>query len=198
MLLGFATTIDRPAASLTPRPVEEPGLAAEIATAMPAVRIVIAAVLTVGRDHADVEDAASETMRRAVEGRCRLRAGEPVRPWLIGIARHVALDARRTRSRAIRRAVGSSDAEPATTDQLPSIRPDPFEQLASARRDARVREAVARLPDGSRQALTLFHLEGLGYDEIAARLAVPMGTVATWISRGRRTLQGTLAEEGIR
>ena len=197
MLLGFATTIDRPAKPLA-RPAEDEGHTTEIAAAMPAVRIVIAAVLSVSRDHADVDDAASETMRRAVEGRRRLRPGEPVRPWLVGIARHVALDARRTRSRAIRRAGTSYDSEAVDAEQLPSAKPDPFEQLASARRDVRIREAVARLPDGSRQALTLFHLEGLGYDEIAARLAVPMGTVATWISRGRKTLQGTLADEGMR
>src|SRR5208283_4596126 len=57
------------------------------------VLAVVAAVLAVGREHPDAQDAGSETMRRAVEGTARLHDGAAVRPWLIGIARHVALDA---------------------------------------------------------------------------------------------------------
>ena len=202
MLLGFSATVtprSSPTAALGTLASLDSWLAAEVATFIPSVRVVIAAVLAVSRDHADVDDATSETMRRAVEGQGRLRQGEPVRPWVIGIARHVALDARRARGRALRRAANVSDAEgelgPAA--RVPSPKPDPFEQLARARRDARVRDAVASLPDGSRQALTLFHLEDLAYEEISARLQVPMGTVATWIARGRKALQGTLAEEGV-
>ena len=64
------------------------------------VRIVVARTLNVPPSHPDVDDCASETMRRAIEGRARLREGEPMRPWVIGIARHVALDAIRARKRA--------------------------------------------------------------------------------------------------
>ena len=204
MLLGFAATFARStpaplAVSMArPAPVLDAQTAAEVAAAMPVVRVVAAAVLAVGRDHADVDDVASETMRRAVEGHERLRPGDPVRPWVIGIARHVALDARRSRGRALRRNAEPPGATPelSAAEQVASPKPDPFEQLARARRDSQVREALEQLPEGSRQALTLFHLEELGYEEIAAKLGVPMGTVATWISRGRKALQGTLSEEG--
>ena len=40
----------------------------------------------------------------------------------------------------------------------------------------------------------MFHLEGLEYQEIAARLEVPLGTIATWVSRGRRAMATTLAD----
>jgi RNA polymerase sigma-70 factor (ECF subfamily) len=197
MLLGFATTLPPPRKAPPPRaPALDGVLAREVAEALPSVRVVIASVLAVGRDHADVDDGASETLRRAIEGHARLRAGEPVRPWLIGIARHVALDARRARGRAMRRRGGGVDDASGPATELPSPKPDPFDQLATARRDARVRDAVSRLPAGSRQALTLFHLDGLGYDAVAARLGVPMGTVATWISRGRKALHDMLKDEG--
>src|SRR3954470_15347847 len=63
------------------------------------VRAVAAAILRLGPDHPDVEDCASETLRRAIEGDTRLRRGQPRRPWVIGIARHVALDMLRARKR---------------------------------------------------------------------------------------------------
>jgi RNA polymerase sigma-70 factor (ECF subfamily) len=39
----------------------------------------------------------------------------------------------------------------------------------------------------------MFHVEGEGYQQIADRLGVPIGTVATWLSRGRRSLADALA-----
>jgi len=109
----------------------------------------------------------------------------------------VALDMRRARGRSVRRAASDHADGTAAIDHLPGTRPGPFEQLADARRAARVKEALATLADGPRQSLTLFHLEGLGYEEIARRLHVPMGTVATWVSRGRKALQSELGEEEI-
>ena len=47
---------------------------------------------------------------------------------------------------------------------------------------------LAELPESQRQALTLFYLEEKSYDEVSTALDVPMGTVKTWIHRGRRAL----------
>jgi RNA polymerase sigma factor (sigma-70 family) len=177
-------------------PAASPVGAAHVETFLPDVAAVSAAVLGVGRDHPDVQDAVSETMRRAIEGMGRLHDGEPLRPWLMGIARHVALDARRARGRSLRRRAPETVDGASPLDDIPVQKPGPFEQLADARRAAKVKEALARLPEGPRQALTLFHLEGVGYDEITRRLGVPMGTVATWVSRGRKALLGELESEG--
>ena len=54
---------------------------------------------------------------------------------------------------------------------------------------------MATLPEGPRKALELFHLDGLGYQQIAERLGVPLGTVATWVTRGRRALAEALEAE---
>jgi RNA polymerase sigma-70 factor (ECF subfamily) len=162
----------------------------------PAVRALIAHVLGVGQSHADVEDCTSEALRRALEGYTRLQPGAALRPWLLGIARHVALDARRARVRALRR-----DASPepndedgrAALDKVEAAQPDPHEQAELAERTARVQHAFGLLPTAHRQALSL-HAEGLGYREISAELKVPIGTVATWIARGRQTLARVLGE----
>src|SRR5438093_79111 len=76
-------------------------LSQEAAALRPVVRAVIACVLGVGKDHPDVEDGTHETWCRALEGHGRLREGEALRPWVLGIARHVALDARRQRRRTL-------------------------------------------------------------------------------------------------
>jgi MFS family permease len=52
---------------------------------------------------------------------------------------------------------------------------------------------LAELPEPQRRALFL-HAEGLGYREIAAQLAVPIGTICTWISRGRQGLARALKD----
>jgi RNA polymerase sigma-70 factor (ECF subfamily) len=175
----------------------------EAAELRPLVRAVIATMLREGRDHPDVEDCTSETLRRALEGHGRLRDGEALRPWLIGIARHVALDTLRSKKRASRRRA----ADPGETDdggraqavplveRAPDPAPGPFERLARARRDERIKRAMSELPEGSRKALTMFHIEGLSYQEISARLGVPLGTVATWVARGRKAMAGVLSED---
>lgn len=177
-------------------PITGNAFAQETAALKPVVLAVIACVLGERRDHADVEDCAAETLRRALEGRARLRDGEPLRPWLLGIARHVAIDARRRRRRE--RALGepapaSDDVEP-LVDRVPDPGPAPDERAAATQRARRIAAAMESLARPQREAMMLFHVEGEGYQQIADRLGVPLGTVATWLSRGRRTLADALAE----
>jgi RNA polymerase sigma-70 factor (ECF subfamily) len=180
-------------AALTPSPrLDERAFAAATAELRPHVRAVVAAVLRVGRDHPDVDDCTHEALRRALEGRGRLRDGEPVRPWVTGIARHVALDALRARKRQRERTASprpdADGAAPDPLEQLADDAPGAFESLVSAERRSALSRAVAALPEGQRRALTLFHIEGLQYQEIAERLGVPLGTVATWVMRARKTI----------
>lgn len=174
-----------------------PSVDGDLGALTPLVRAVIAAVLHESRNHADVEDCASETMRRAIEGKGRLRPGEPLRPWVIGIARHVALDALRARKRQNTRRARepkSDDADrPPLYEELPDPSANPFERFANAQQHERIRRAMNDLPKGQRDALTMFHVEGLGYQEIAGKLDVPLGTVATWVARGRRAMAVALA-----
>jgi RNA polymerase sigma-70 factor (ECF subfamily) len=172
----------------------------EAASLRPLVRAVVASIIREPVDHPDVEDCTNETLRRALEGHERLREGEAVRPWVVGIARHVALDALRGRKRARARDAGGNGADDEgelmapLVERLPDPADDPFERVAKARRDATVRDAIEGLPDGQRKALTMFHLEGLGYQEIADRLEVPLGTVATWVMRGRKAIASAVSD----
>lgn len=180
-------------------PPSAPSLPAEDWSGLRAiVRAVVARTLNVPPSHPDVEDCASETMRRALEGRSRLRDGEPMRPWVIGIARHVALDAIRAKKRARDRHVEpppESSPGPDLTDRIPDSKPGPLARVEGAQEIAQVRAALAKLPEGTRRALELFHLDGKTYPEIAKELGVPLGTVATWILRGRKAIAEQVTHE---
>lgn len=52
--------------------------------------------------------------------------------------------------------------------------------------------ALKDLPRVQREAIVLHHLIGLPVDEVATHLRVPVGTVKSWLARGRRALAVTL------
>ena len=62
---------------------------------------------------------------------------------------------------------------------------------------SRLDRALADLPDGPREAIILFHTEEMPYRDIAAALEVPMGTVMTWLHRGRAQLKRALEDAPI-
>jgi RNA polymerase sigma-70 factor (ECF subfamily) len=166
----------------------------------PLVRAVVACVLRERPDHADVEDCTSEALRRALEAQGEVRG--PVRPWVLGIARHVALDTLRARQKQRARNVEVPPDAPSSTSSVMDRLIDPGasadEQMETQERAARVRRVLRGLPEGPRAALSLFHLEGLSYQEVAARLGVPLGTVATWVTRGRKAMAEALEDDAIR
>lgn len=163
----------------------------------PLVRAVVACVLREPPDHADVEDCTSEALRRALEAQPSARG--PLRPWVLGIARHVALDMLRARQRQRKRMVDVPEDAPSSPTSLLERLVDPGaaadEQMEDRERALRVRAVLDRLPEGPRKALELFHLEGVSYQEIASRLGVPLGTVATWVTRGRKAMAESLEDE---
>lgn len=166
----------------------------EVASLRPALRGLIARVLGQALAHPDVEDATQEALRRVLESAGSLRPGEPLRPWAFGVARHVALDALRSRRRSLQR--HGTDEPADALDTLVDAAPDPESVAQTEQQADAVREALATLPEGQRQALLLFHGEGLSYQQIAARLSLPVGTVATWITRGRKTITDACLRAG--
>jgi RNA polymerase sigma factor (sigma-70 family) len=176
---------------------EVPTLHAQAGELQPLVRAVVACVLRERPDHADVEDCTSEALRRAFESQSQARG--PMRPWVLGIARHVALDTLRARQKQRARNADVPEQAPSSTAAVIDRLVDPGagadEQIELAERAARVRRVMQRLPDGPRKALELFHLEGVSYQEISKRMGVPLGTVATWVTRGRKAMAEALEDD---
>jgi RNA polymerase sigma-70 factor (ECF subfamily) len=71
------------------------------------------------------------------------------------------------------------------------------EEFASKETVQRVRKAIASLPENYREAVILCDLEEMSYDEAAAALGCPVGTVRSRLHRGRTILLEKLAEPPV-
>jgi RNA polymerase sigma-70 factor, ECF subfamily len=137
---------------------------------------------------ADAEDLAQDTFVRAFVHFERFDPERPVLPWLIAIARRLCLDLLRRR-----RMMARSQTMPVSDHRAPSP-----ERKASAREElSRLDRALDELGEGPREAIMLFHIEEMSYRDIAAALEVPIGTVMTWLHRGRAQLKRALDEAPI-
>ena len=133
------------------------------------------------------EDAAQETFLRAFVHRERFEPGRPVLPWLLAIARRLCLDRIRKRKPELD---GEMDQRAASSESI-----NAEDRLIASEQVARLQDRLSSMEAGQREAIVLFHLEGLSYREIANVLEVPMGTVMTWLHRGRRELRCALETE---
>lgn len=139
----------------------------------------------------DFEDNAQRALEKIV---IALSSFDPsrgsFRPWALTVARNVCRD------RGRRRGLEQATFDPREPVDAPSSSPGP-ERLVLARvQTAEVDKALALLPEPMRAALVLFHVSGNSYEEIAAALDVPKGTVMTWLHRGRKRLRASLRETG--
>ena len=131
----------------------------------------------------DAEDIVQETFLRAYRGFHLYTPGTNIRAWLFTILRRVHTD-------AVRRSMRSVLCVELPDEQLLPAAAG----RASSHDDAGdVRQALGRLPEPFRSALVLRDVEGLSYDEIAAALDIPPGTVMSRIYRGRARLRAELS-----
>jgi RNA polymerase sigma-70 factor (ECF subfamily) len=103
--------------------------------------------------------------------------------WLWRITRNAFLDEVRRRKRRATVPFPDDDRGHEGTS------PEPSEVLAEVRLSRDVQAALLRLPYDFREAVVLCDVVGLTYDEIAAAVGIPVGTVRSRIHRGRRQLR---------
>lgn len=135
-------------------------------------------------DAALAEDLVQETLSRAWVRRAQLRDETALKAWAVSIMHHCWLD-------HLRRRRDFEDVH-ALEDKLESPVESPEVQCSREQVIAGVRAAVARLPLGQRQVLTLVDLEEFGYAEVARILDIPVGTVMSRLSRARVALRHLL------
>src|SRR6266542_3030070 len=127
----------------------------------------------------DAEDVTQEAFARASMRWARLRSYDVPEAWVRRVALRLATDRfRQARRRLV--ALRRLDAEP----RLPAVS---LEALALA-------EELRALPLPWRKAIVLHYLVGMPVDQAAHTLGVPVGTVKTWLARGRRALAAQLGD----
>lgn len=135
-------------------------------------------------DPALADDLVQETLSKALARRAQLRDEGALKAWTVSIMNHCWLDHLRSRR--------EFDDVEALQDELESNAESPEVCCSREQVIACVRAAVARLPMGQRQVLTLVDLEEFGYAEVADILGIPVGTVMSRLSRARASLKRML------
>lgn len=129
------------------------------------------------------DDLAQEALTKAYKNLYQLRSVDAMDAWLFDILGNCWRDHLR------RRRVTEDIDDFAESAELA------FEgEEEQAETIARVRAAIAHLPLGQRQVLSLLDLEGFSYDEVARMLQIPAGTVTSRIVRAREALRRLLVE----
>ena len=141
----------------------------------------------------DGAELAQEAFLNAWRGLEKFHGESSFATWLYRLASNAAIDYLR-RQRKQRGELSLDDEELG----LDAVDAGPGPQDAAEGEE--VRSAVAAglraLSEGHRQVLVLRELQGLSYEEIAAVLAVDLGTVKSRISRARSALRKILLENG--
>lgn len=135
-------------------------------------------------DAALADDLVQETLSRAWARRAQLREETALKAWAVSIMHRCWLDHLRGRR--------DFDDVDALEDEIESAAETPEACCSREQVIACVRAAVARLPLGQRQVLTLVDLEEFGYAEVAGILDIPVGTVMSRLSRARAALKNLL------
>jgi RNA polymerase sigma-70 factor (ECF subfamily) len=146
------------------------------------------------RDPARADDLVQETYLQALRGWHTFRPDADPRRWLFTVCRHTFLRTARREARYVEAPDDDPELESLATavahaEAQRSGAADAVERLDLG---AAISGALAALPPHYRVAVVLVDVEGQPYEEAAAVLGVPVGTVRSRLFRGRRLLQDLL------
>lgn len=134
------------------------------------------------------DDLVQDTLTKALIRGDQLRDEQAMESWLFSILNNCWRDHLRAR----REFLDVAELDEAILSESPG----PEQNYASSQTTQRVRHAIAGLPLGQRQAITLVDIEECTYAEVARILDVPVGTVMSRLSRARLALkQHFIAEQ---
>ena len=141
---------------------------------------------------ADAEDLVQDTYLKAFRAADRFEPGTNLRAWLFTILHNTARNRARDRARdtvADRQRNGRSAADaPPPGGRSAGAADTPRALLLRETLAPELQAAIDALPEAFRQAVWLRDVEEFSYAEIAEMLTIPVGTVMSRISRGRRML----------
>jgi RNA polymerase sigma-70 factor (ECF subfamily) len=150
------------------------------------------AALRLTRAPADAEDLVQETYLKAFRSADSFAAGTNMRAWLFTILHNTARN--RVRDRVRDTVAIDSEAVDRAADAPPiagyaaGAAETPETLLLRETLAPELQAAIDGLPEAFRQAVWLRDVEEFSYAEIASMLSIPVGTVMSRISRGRRLL----------
>ena len=160
-------------------------------------RKVYAVALGIVKDPDQAWDVAQEAFVRVHRHLPEFKGDAAFTTWLFRIATHLAIDSVRKERQSqkdelddVRDADLASGAEGILSTPLGS---DPGENALRRELAGKLQEALATLPVIHREILVLREVEGLTYEELAARLGIQKGTVMSRLFHARKKMQAALS-----
>jgi RNA polymerase sigma-70 factor (ECF subfamily) len=155
--------------------------------AMPHVDRLFRHAMWLLRNRAEAEDLVQETLVQALQSFHRFTVGTNCRAWLVSILHQV----RANRQRKQGRTPIDASLDDRAANVVPFVPPIP-DRLT----DEDMLLALQQIPPHHQEVILLCDVEEMTYKEIAAALAVPVGTVMSRLHRGRELLRTELARRG--
>jgi RNA polymerase sigma-70 factor, ECF subfamily len=146
-------------------------------------------------DPTEAEDLAQSVFLQVFKSAHRYRVAARFSTWLFTIARNLALNEIRRRSRHPAESLDSSqtDREDAPARQFEDYKSSPPpDKLLESELTNKIEEVLASLPENQRTAILLFREKDLSYEEIAEILGCSLSATKSLIHRGRETLKAQL------
>ncbi len=154
---------------------------------------VIKLVARLLRDPTEAEDVAQEAFVKAYRALGSFRGDSAFYTWLYRIAVNTARNAMASRQRRpLDYEAELSEGEQSTVESRLRHTDTPEATVLSEEIRETVNRAVAALPEDLRTAIILREVEGLSYEEIAAAMDCPVGTVRSRIFRAREAIDRSL------
>lgn len=145
-------------------------------------------------DRAEASDLLQEALIKVYRSIGGFRFQSSLLTWMFRIVKNVALDHHKSRRQRERRL--EQPLEAASERQIEasgaSSDPDPETRLLSSEAQRELWRALERVPEGYRTVLVLADMQGLSYEEVAAIIEAPVGTVKSRLFRGRDALREAL------
>ena len=138
----------------------------------------------VGR-HEEAEDLTQDIFLKIFKSLDTFDRRANFQTWLVSVSRNLCIDHYRSvrkERETINRDVDAGELSPASPDE------SPFEAIEQRDRVTLLRQALAALPESLRKAVLMRDIQERSYQEIAAALRLPEGTVKSRINRGRTEL----------
>jgi RNA polymerase sigma-70 factor (ECF subfamily) len=161
-------------------------------------RPVFSLIFRMVRDRETSEDLAQETFIKVLNHIDRYRPEFKFSSWLFKIANNLTIDHLRKRQLKTISIDGSPHAATAaeveaSTFDVEARGESALEEMQSRELGGAIEKAIAKLRPEYRACILLRHVEDRSYEEIAATLDLPLGTVKTYIHRARHELREALA-----
>ena len=132
-------------------------------------------------NQASVDDIAQMSLIKAHRAIADFRGGGSFRSWLFAIAYREFLQSKRRDAAAAR-------IKDAAAASAPDVSAAPTDDLALD-----LKSALAKLPENERASLLLCDAAGFSHSEAAAALGAPLGSVKSWVLRGREKMRALLS-----